>query len=232
MKKILLSVLISSVLLGCSNGGNPGDDTPEPQVNKAPTIPSLASPGNNLLCINNTLEFKWNASSDADGDVIKYKIEISKDNQFSSIDNSAIVSVTSSTSTLEKGVAYYWRVEAIDNKNEPSGFSSVFSLYTEGEGVSNHLPFAPQLINPELSSTIESGTTTLEWSGSDTDGDALTYDIFFDENNQPTTLVSENQTEQTYDVTTISNKTYYWKVVVKDDNGGKVIGQVWGFSTN
>jgi hypothetical protein len=232
MKKILLSVLISLVFLGCSSGGDSGDDTLEPSVNRAPTIPLLTYPSNNLLCINNTIEFKWNASSDADGDTIKYQIDISADNQFSSIDKTTMVSSTSITYTLEKEVAYYWRVKAIDNKNEPSGFSAIFSLYTEGTGITNHLPFSPQLIKPELSAAIDIGSTTLEWSGNDTDGDSLTYDIYFDENNQPNTLVSENQTTQTYDVVTTSNKTYYWKVVVKDSKGAKTVGQVWQFSTN
>ena len=232
MKKIMLSVLISSVLLGCSSGGNSGDDTHIPPVNKAPTIPALVSPSNNLLCIDNTLEFTWNAATDADGDAIKYKIEISKGNQFSSIDKTATTTTTSNTFTLEKGIDYYWRVEAIDSKNESSGFSSVFNLYTEGEGIANHLPFAPELVKPELSSTIESGTTTLEWSGSDTDGDALTYDVYFDENNPPTSLVSENQSQATYNVSTTSTSTYYWKIVVKDDKGGETIGQIWEFNTD
>lgn len=232
MKKILLSVLISSVLFGCSGDGNPGEHTTKPQVNKAPTKPSLVSPSDNLLCINNSLEFKWNASTDADGDAIKYKIEISKDNQFSSIDKSSTVSSTNNIFTLEKGVAYYWRVEAIDSKNESSGYSSIFSLQTEGQGVTNNLPFAPQLIKPELSSTIVSGTTALEWSGSDADEDALSYDVYFGEINPPTTLISENQSETTLNVNTSAASTYFWKIVVKDSNGGKTIGQIWSFSTN
>ena len=29
-----------------------------------------------------------------------------------------------------------------------------------------------------------------------------------------------------------SAKTYYWKVIVKDDKGGKTAGQVWDFKTD
>ena len=229
MKKIAFSILICLVFLGCSSSGDSEDETP---ANKAPTIPTLASPSNTLLCTSNILEFKWNMSSDANGDPIKYKIELSKDSQFKTIDKTATVTATTMTFTLDRGIAYYWRVEAIDSKNLSSGFSSVFSLYTEGDGVTNHLPYAPQLITPQLSATIQSGTTTLKWSGSDADNDALTYAVYFDENKQPTTLVSENQVKQTFDVSTTSKKTYYWKVVVKDNKGGKTIGQVWSFITN
>ena len=232
MRKILLSVVLGSIFFGCSGGGDSGDDfTPEPVVNKAPTKPSLVSPSNNQLCADNTLEFTWNPSTDPDGDAVRYKIEVSEDNQFSSVAKTATVSGTGTTFTLDKGVAYYWRVEAIDSKNESSGFSSVFSLYTEGEGEANHLPFAPELIGPELGATVASGTTVLEWSGSDTDGDTLSYDIYFDENNPPTTLVSENQSGQTLEVSTSENKDYYWKVVVDDGNGGETVGQVWEFKT-
>src|SRR5690606_23362927 len=111
------------------------------------------------------------------------KIEISKDNQFSAIAKTATVSSPMQTFTLEKGVAYYWRVKAIDSKNESSGFSPVFSLYTEGDGATNHLPYAPHLIKPEVSAMIEGTTATLEWSGSDVDADPLTYTIYLDENN-------------------------------------------------
>jgi hypothetical protein len=231
MKKILFSVLIS-LAIGCSGDGNSGDDTPQPIVNVAPTIPSLVFPSNNLLCIENTLEFKWSASNDVDGDAIKYKIEISTDIQFSSIVKSATISLTNNTFTLEKGVPYYWRVEAIDSKNKSSGYSSVFNLYTEGDGATNYLPFAPELVRPELGSNIKSGATTLEWSGSDLDGDNLTYDIYFGESNLPTTLISENQGETFVNVNTLSASTYFWKVVVKDEHGGKTIGQIWSFRTD
>ncbi|MEW4923168.1 hypothetical protein [Algibacter sp. 2305UL17-15] len=72
----------------------------------------------------------------------------------------------------------------------------------------------------------------MEWKGNDTDGDPLTFDVYFDENNPPTTLVSENQSESTYSVNTMSSSTYYWKIVVKDDKGAVSIGQVWVFSRN
>jgi len=117
-------------------------------------------------------------------------------------------------------------------ENESSAFSSIFNLYTEGIGLSNHLPFSPELVAPILNTTETEGTITLAWKGSDTDGDPLTYDVYFDDKNPPTILVSENQIEQTLNVNTIVDKNYYGRVVVKDDKGGESIGQIWGFSTN
>lgn len=235
MKIFLKVIVIILVLLGSSCGGDSSGieptPTPEPE-NVAPTTPTLKDPTNNLLCIDNVLDFQWNASTDSNGDAITYKIDVAKDNQFSDITHTTTTTSTSHSFTLEKGIAYYWRVKATDSKNESSNYSSTFNLYTEGEGVTNHLPFSPELVLPLINTVETQGTTTLEWKGSDTDGDPLTYDVYFDENTPPTTLVSENQSEQTMDVTTISAKNYYWKIVVKDDKGGQSIGQVWGFSTN
>lgn len=229
MKKIAFTILICTVFLGCSTAGDSESDNPK---NNAPTVPTLSSPSHTLLCVNNIVTFSWDATSDANDDTITYTIEVSKDTQFSAIAKTATVSSTEMTFTLEKGVAYYWRVKASDSKNASSRFSSVFSLYTEGEGASNHLPYAPQLIKPELSAAIEGATATLEWSGSDVDADPLTYTIYFDDTNPPSTVVSENQVAQTYEVMIASKKRYYWKVVVKDDKQGTTIGQVWNFSTN
>ncbi|WP_338357840.1 hypothetical protein [Yeosuana marina] len=231
MKQFFKFIVLSLALFGCSGGS--GDDNPAPPVSKnnAPSIPALVYPTNNLLCINNVLEFEWNASTDIDGDGITYKIEIAKDNQFSQIAFNTTLSTTKKTYTLEKGTAYYWRVQAIDSKNKSSNYSSIFNLYTEGVGVSNHLPFAPESVKPELNSTENFGDITLEWLGSDVDNDPLTFDVYFGASNPPI-LISENQNTQSFVVSTTASTTYYWKVVVKDNKGGEAIGQVWEFNTN
>ncbi len=238
MKKHIYIVVFSLILWTCSGSG--GDDMtsspppppPPPPVNVAPTTPSLVYPTNNLLCIDNTLTFDWNASTDSNGDAITYTIQVSKDNQFSQIDFTTSSSATSHTFTLEKGIAYYWRVRATDSNNASSSYSTTYNLYTEGDGVSNHLPFAPELVTPQMNTAIAVGLVTLEWIASDTDGDALTSDVYFGTDNPPTTMVSENQSEITYDVNTVATTTYYWKIVVKDDNGANTVGQIWSFSTN
>lgn len=231
MKKF---IYILSLLVWSCSGGSGDDDVTSPPIetNVAPTIPTLVYPTNNLLCINNILDFEWNASTDSNNDNITYTIQVSKDNQFNQIDFTANSPSTIHTFTLEKGIAYYWRVKATDSNNASSNYSSTFNLYTEGEGVSNHLPFSPELVNPILNAIEQSGSINLEWVGSDTDNDPLTFDVYFGTENPPTTLVSENQNESTLNANTISATNYYWKIVVKDDNGGNTIGQIWNFSTN
>lgn len=214
-------------------GGNDADDFQEPEEeNTAPTIPNLVYPLNNTVCIDNNIIFEWNESTDLEGDAITYRLEIAENSSFSPLSNSETSSTTSKLISLTKGKAYYWRIKAIDNKFTESTYSTVSQFLTEGEGNSNHLPFAPSLVAPALNSEINGTSTTLIWSASDVDNDDLVFDVYLDTNEQPTTKVSENQSETTFNATgLVASKTYYFKVVVKDGNGGVGIGQVWSFTT-
>jgi len=223
-------MIFSTILGSCGGGGDNPTPTPE---NKVPTIPTLVAPTNNKLCIDNAVSFQWNISTDPDGDAITYQIQVAKDNQFSQIAHSLSSSATSQSVSLEKGKAYYWRVKAIDNKNLSSGYSSTFNFYTEGEGEKNHLPFSPELVKPDLNSVLQTATATLEWNASDVDADdALNFDVYFGTVNPPSNKIGDNQTVKTLDVNLEASKSYYWKVVVKDNNGGEAIGQIWNFKTD
>lgn len=230
MKIHIYIALVAIVFWSCSSGG--GDEITPPKENRAPSTPTLVFPTNGLLCIDNTINFQWNVATDPDGDTITYILEVAENNQFSPLVNSSALTSTFKDLTLEKGVRYYWRLKARDSKNLDSNYSAVFNFYTEGNGIVNHLPFSPELVAPELNSTIQSASATLSWSASDVDAsDTLSYDVYFGTNNPPTTIVSENQSTKTLDVSLNSTTEYFWKVVVKDDKGGEAIGQIWNFKT-
>ena len=234
MKNIFFITAFSLML--CSCGGS-GEDYPVPEptpvVNKAPSTPVQTTPLNNQLCIDYVVDFQWNAASDPDGDTVSYEMQIATDNQFTQNLLTKTSSSTTISVTLNKGIAYYWRVLAKDSKGLTSMYSSTFSFYTEGDGESNHLPFLPVIVNPKLNSIEQDAIVTLEWTASDVDSnDTLLFDVFLDTINPPTTKVAENLSETTLNQTLESSKNYYWKVVVKDDKGGETIGQVWGFKTD
>lgn len=231
MKKFLYIAAIGIVFWSCGGGG----DTPAPPAeNKVPTTPSLVSPTNGKLCIDNSVSFQWNTATDPDGDVITYQIQVAKDNQFSQIAHSLNESSTTKTISLEKGIAYYWRVKATDSKSLSSSYSSVFNFYTEGTGETNHVPFSPELVKPVLNAIVQTTTATLEWTANDADAtDVLTFDVFFGTVNPPTTKIGNNQTTKTLNTPNlVSSTNYYWKVLVKDGKGGETIGQVWNFKTD
>tara|TARA_B100000809_G_scaffold141837_1_gene139377 strand:- start:1631 stop:2311 length:681 start_codon:yes stop_codon:yes gene_type:complete len=224
MRAVLL-IFMSILLFSC---GGSDDDTP-PIDNVAPTVPSLLVPNDEELCTDNPLDFEWTIATDPEGDNVQYEIQVATNNSFSADVQTKIKSITTHNFTLLKSSEYYWRVRSKDNKNNFSDYSDTRKYYTEGEGVSNHLPFTATLISPELSMDISDNTTLLKWSASDVDGDVLTYDVYFGKENPPILLV-ENISETTRDVDLLESVTYYWKIVVKDDKGGESIGQVWEFN--
>ena len=221
-------MFVSLLVFSCGK-----DDDPEPE-NSLPTVPTKVYPLNNTLCIDNAINFEWNASTDSDGDNISYKVEVSENASFSNIiETQSVSNNTSVVITLEKGLSFFWRLKAIDSKDGESNFSEVSQFLTEGEGESNHLPFIPILVSPKLESIISGTSTTLSWIATDADNDALTFDVYLDTNTKPNTKVSENQTATTFEATALNPETtYYFKVVVKDDRGGVTVGQVWSFITD
>jgi hypothetical protein len=234
MKNLIYLLVISFGLWSC--GGSGGDDVtppdPEPTNNK-PTNPSNIYPTNNFLCIDNSLTFEWNASTDSDGDNITYQLQVATNNQFNeNLQTLSNISLTSTQLSLEKGVAYYWKVKAVDSKNSSSDYSSVFQFYTEGYGALNHLPFSPALVGPSLNAIVQTMSTTLSWTASDVDNNPLVYDVYLDNVNPPISKVSENQSEITLDINLSASTDYFWQVIVKDDKGGVTKGQVWNFKTD
>ena len=232
MKKVKYILLFCIIIWSCG-GENGEDEIPIPTpINKAPSVPLLIFPTDNLLCTDNVLNFNWNPSIDPEGDVLTYQIQVADDNLFTQIVHSLNSSFTEQTISLSKGRTYYWRVKSIDSKNLESSFSSVFSFYTDREGELNHLPFSPFLVAPTLNSIQGTTIISLEWTANDVDNDPLLFDVFFGINNPPNVKIAENLIINTFSVVTESSKNYYWKVVVEDDKGGRTIGQTWNFKTD
>ncbi|WP_139959557.1 hypothetical protein [Flavicella sediminum] len=222
-------LVFSFIYSSCSPEGN--SDT-EFNSDSTPSVPILTFPSQDQLCLTNTLKFTWDASINEDGSSVIYIFEIAKDNLFSNKVSSEVLTSLSKFVILEKGFAYYWRVKARSSKNIESEYSSISQFYTEEIAESNHLPFAPELILPFFNQSLSSiNTTTLEWRSSDVDNDPLKYDVYFGKDEDSLTLMIENLSDTSFKVNLDpSAATYYWKIVVKDDKGGKTTGQLWSFS--
>lgn len=225
MKKISLFILSLILFSSCSSGGDEGDaQTP-------PTIPSLVYPTNNLVCINNTVEFKWNSSSDAENDAITYQLDVATDNAFTKNVVTSTTTLLSKSLSLEKGKFYYWRVKAIDSKNKSDKYTAVYTFFTENQGIVNHLPFIPEVKTPVLHSNVSGSSATLSWTAVDADNDNLSYDVYLGTSNPPTQKVALELAASSFVANSLSaNTKYYWYVVVKDSKGGTTIGPVWDFT--
>lgn len=235
MRKVIRTIVLFSLpLLVACGGGSSKEDGELEIVNEAPSTVSLELPTDKLLCIDNEITFDWSDATDANNDNITYKITIAKDRGLTNIAESKTINSSSISFNLEKGVAYYWGITAVDSKGKSGVPSSVYSFYTKGEGETNALPFASKLVSPAdedlLDATIVS--VALKWIGADSDtDDTLSYEVFFGEDVNLTDVIS-SQEEESYSVTVATGKTYYWKVNTIDNSGGKSIGQVWSFSVN
>jgi len=232
MKNFIYVSIVGFLFISCSGGGD--DPAPTPVVtNKAPSTPILVTPIDNKLCVQNSVAFQWNQSTDVDNDPITYQIQVAKDNMFAQIIKTAEAPTASQTIALEKNTAYYWRIKATDSKGLSSEYSVTYKFYTSGDAVVNHLPFSPDLVAPVLNAALNSGTATLKWTATDVDvNDKLAYDVYFGTTNPPVSKVSENLATNVLDVDVVAAKEYYWKVVVKDNKGGETTGQIWKFKTN
>ncbi len=98
-------------------------ETGAPPANARPSAPILSSPLNNTLTTNRTPEFKWNTSTDTDGDFISYNLQIDNSLDFLTpdVNDSAIINITNGNVTyqisteLAVDTVYYWRVQANDS---------------------------------------------------------------------------------------------------------------------
>jgi len=95
----------------------------------------------------------------------------------------------------------------------------------------NYPPYQPSGPNPANGSTGVSIDADLSWTGGDPDGNPVTYDIYFGENNPPPIVVN-NQTSTTYDPGTMDyNTSFYWKIIAWDNSSEFTEGPIWKFTT-
>lgn len=71
-------------------------------------------------------------------------------------------------------------------------------------------------------------SVTLEWEGSDSDNDNLTYDIYFGTSLDDFNLHAENKAETSLFIGVSPNTQYIWKVVIKDGTY-ETKGPIWSF---
>ena len=95
----------------------------------------------------------------------------------------------------------------------------------------NILPDKPS--NPSHNNTINiTINPVLSWSSNDDNPfDTLTYDVYFGATINPSKIIN-NQKNTTFNPSPLEyNTTYYWKIVVWDNHGGKTEGPIWKFTT-
>jgi len=197
-----------------------------PAANRKPYSPSNPGPSHNATNQPLSVNLSWDCS-DPDGDAVTYDVYFGTNSNPTTKISSEQSGKTLSRSNLLIGTTYYWKVVAKDAKGATTE-GPVWRFTTQ----SNRAPNAPSNPSPTNHATNQPLTVTLSWDCSDPDGDAVTYDVYFGTNSNPTTREATNQSGKTLNRSNLSyGTTYYWKVVAKDNKGGVTEGPACEFKT-
>jgi formylglycine-generating enzyme required for sulfatase activity len=199
--------------------------------NYRPSIPTLLSPSNGEINVSATPTLSWTRSTDADGDTIKYLIQLKNDYESYHIIASGITDTSYTiTSQLEDFSTYHWKVYALDGYTPITMASSSKSSFTV-ENYKNDPPVIKVLTSPANGATnLGFNPVKLKWKADEIDNEPLLYDIYADQTSNPKTLIAHNITEDSLIYKFNMHGTYFWKVIAKDTLGLTDTSQVYSFS--
>jgi len=233
MKKTFLylikCLLFCLFYVNCSSGG---DNTGGPDPLEPPGVASLIFPSNNSECTEgsnvstteSTITFDWynvdNASS--------YEIFIK--NLMTQTTENYTTSTSEKSVTILKGTPYSWYVVSKNATNQTAQ-SSTWKFYNAGEAVSSYAPFPADLVSPNLYTIFNASTTnvSIEWTGEDVDNDIKEFDVYFDTVSPPSNKITTTSSSS-FSVAVVTGKTYYWRIITKDNQGNKSESQIFQFS--
>jgi YD repeat-containing protein len=91
-------------------------------------------------------------------------------------------------------------------------------------------PSGPAIANGASNVSVNAD---LGWTGGDPNaGDTVSYDLYLDTNNPPTTRVASGLTSPSFDPGILNcGTTYFWKVLAIDQHGAQGESPVWSFTT-
>lgn len=223
-KKLINSILIALVciiLIGCKeNDLIPGEV-------------SLSIPTNNAACLQATstigalasVSFSWNPATNADS----YQLVIKNLN--TQTINTYTTSSTVYAANLTINMPYSWSVVANNSSGQTTSY--VWKFYLSDKASSSYAPFPADLTTPVASAMIDSnGLSTVsisfQWTGNDPDNDIATYNLYCDNKDASTKVVSF-LTASNFTQTLTSGGIYHWKVETIDKMGNCSISKVNSF---
>ncbi len=196
--------------------------------NQPPNIPATPS-GPIWLNLNTEGTYNTNAS-DPDGDDVQYRFDWDANGSHNYSNWTDLVpsgTQANLSHSWDTGGTYVVKAQARDEHYEPSGWSNGLSVFV------NSPPNTPSDPEPEDGATDVDINADLSWECSDPDGDELFYDVYFEANDStPDVIVSNNQSETTYDPGEMNYSTlYFWKIIAWDKYGLSTESLVWDFTT-
>lgn len=194
--------------------------------NQAPLVPFNPAPVDGAADQSRGVRLSW-SGGDPDNDPVTYDVYLAAGNSDPNILVSGNQSGTTYTpGTLNDDATYYWKVIATD----PWGKSSESPVWRFA--VKNQAPVItdPFPLGETYSLNVE---VNLDWSASDPNGDAMTYDVYLElADNTPDILVASHITPTYFDPgALVANRDYYWQIVATDVYGAATSSPIWHFAT-
>jgi hypothetical protein len=197
-------------------------------ANRAPMVPVALAPLDGAVGVGLRQGLSWECT-DPDGDELYYDVYLGVQEPLARVAEGLTRSSFVWSEAYAPNARYYWQVVARDGFGGQAE-SPVWSFLTGGTGVA---PGKPVALSPANGATDVALLPTLSWVASG-DG-ALRYDVYFG-NYSPLDLefrVVENGAETTYSprVELAEGMRYYWKVVVRDEQGLEASSDEFSFWT-
>lgn len=234
-RKFFILMLAVSITLFCckKKGSNP---IPTLVPIPAPTKTTLLLPAQNEVCTTGenqtstqtTVRFDWADAANADSYVLSLKNLLT-----------GIVTDYPSTQSeikipVTRGTPFSWFITSKSSKTTAVATSDTWRFYSSGEGQTAYAPFPAALTYPAAGQVINytTSTITLTWTGSDTDNDIATYDIYYGKNSTPTLLATNKADNASLAVAITANTVFYWRILTKDVKGNTSDSGVNQFKIN
>jgi len=215
-----------ALILVCLNSCDKSTSTASEKQQEEPTLtkaigilPANGEPCSEFEPIPNddtkvSIAFKWNAAQNA----VKYELNVLLGNDQAA---TTTVSAHEATVTLNRGNTYSWTVTSINEA--VTTISDTYSFTTPGLPGGDYAPYAAE-ISTEFET--EAQLLTVNWIGTDEEGDDLTYDVLITEDEivilDETDLINTSITGITY----TKDTSYTINIVSKDGTGNFSISEV------
>ncbi|MEO0470809.1 MAG: fibronectin type III domain-containing protein [Bacteroidota bacterium] len=208
--------LVFGLLLGlsaCKKEVDPPQPNRPPATFRVEVMPALTS-----------ASLSWTTATDPDGDAVSYTVVLGSQTLVEDISQNAY-----ELTGLDPDAEYSGSITASD----PEGLSKKIDFSFRTEMIPNEAPAAFTLLEPKTDTRSVLLSPTLSWeASSDPDGDIVSYDVYLDQSATPSTLIAEDKSSLTHQLSDLMEETtYYWKVVAKDGKGGETESSVSFFTT-
>lgn len=205
------------------------DASPTAPGNRPPAAPSQPEPADDSEYVREYLSVAWECSDPDADDNVTYTVQVKEDGDYIVFSGQTLLKTMDTGLFLLRETTYTWSIIASDGVEITEG--DWWTFYTPD--YSNEPPDPPADPHPaDHAVDIQINGVFLTWSADDPDdGDALTYNVYFDTVTDPA-LAATGLTETSYGLPTLDYDTvYFWRISSTDSHGETTFSPTWTFTT-